>query len=207
MNERHNRIILGAVIVVIALYVLLAGGSFRLTPLVFAAIGMVFLLIFWTKRSTMSLIAGVYLLVIGIGQFVQPYLTPELQRAVMPSALFLSPGFIFLLLYRFKNKLGLLVPSFMFIGFGIYIICRKTAFIGGSINSPGLLAISLGLALIAAFIIGRAHTGKGTLRTGLLLLITGALIGTGMSNMLVKIMLALVLFTGAGFILSAIKKK
>ncbi len=196
MNYKSNRTLAGLIVVAIALYFLLKGTSFSLTPFILIFSGLVLVLLFWTKRQSWALVLGMYVLFSGLHSLISPRLPGNVSNMLFSSALWVVPGITFFMLYLLKNKRGLLVPSMLFTWFGIFYLLSGLGIFSTVISSGGLLVICFGLAFVCAFFIGRDFSKKMSLYTGILLTVCGIIFGTGMISSLTTVFLVVLLISG-----------
>jgi len=180
MSSRSNQLLLGIIIMLIGLFLLFRPSfSFSISAVMFTISGLAFLLLYRTKRQSLSLVFGGYLTYVGLMGFMQPYMHLRETFNVVAAMFFIVPALIFLVLYYDKGKRGLLLPSMLMLGFGIFLFSKGLTIFS---QQKGLLfMVCMGLALVLTFLLGRGYTKRLVLILGCVMIVCGFTFFGGLS--------------------------
>ena len=187
MGTGKNRLLLGVIIMLIGLYALFRPSvEFSLSAVMFTVCGGAFLLLYYTKRKSWSLVLGGYLTYTGVMGFVQPHIPLNEAIDIVGTMFFIVPSIIFLVLYYDKNKRGLLMPAMLMLCFGVFLFSKDLQLFHG--HGWLLFTLCMGAAFVLTFLLGRGYSRRSTLYFGCGVIIVGLLAFGGFS--MLKTMLA-----------------
>ena len=173
--ENRRRLLLGILIVLIGLYVILPIPNFGIGSFVLLFGGLALILVYVMKRRTGPLILGGYMTYLGVVQLTGRFLPEGTASGLFISMFFIVPGVIFIVLYIDKNKYRLLLPGLILLSFGTFLFVRGMPVIR-LIGAAPLLMLFMGIAFIAAHVIGRGYVGKWAMKIGRLFIVAFCLL-------------------------------
>ena len=212
MGSGKNRLLLGVIIMLIGLFALFRPSvAFSPSAMMFTVCGCAFLLLYYTKRKSWSLVLGGYLTYIGIMGFVQPHIPLNEAIDIVGTMFFIVPSIIFLVLYYDKNKRGLLMPAMLMLCFGVFLFSKDLLIFKG--HGGLLFTLCMGAAFVLTYLLGRGYSRRFTLFFGCAVMTAGLLVFGGysmlktmLSNMPQLFAVALIL-AAAAIIIHALRRR
>jgi hypothetical protein len=175
MNNKYNKLsaILLIATVVIFIPFMMWLRPFNGSNFLLIALGVTFLLLFWTKRSSAALAAGVYSLLFGIRGLISARLPENISGSLFAVIIWLAPAIIFISLYFRKNKLNLLLPSMLFFGLALFTLLDSAFALDASVRGFTLFFLTMGGAFAGTYIIRRPDSKRTHLYIGAALILLG----------------------------------
>lgn len=114
------------------------------------------------ERARRGLVIGLVLILVGIGLFVQQFLTGWASETLIVALI----GAAFLIGYFVTRKYGLLIPACILLGIALGTVGKQAAELAGSDRWGGffqwgdLSVVGLGIGFVAIYVIDRIYRGS-----------------------------------------------
>lgn len=168
MNRKSNQVLLGIILLLAGILTLFQNiFNINYGNLGMLICGLALMLLYFTKRTTWSLILGTYFSYAGLLSI--EILGFSLRGIASAGMFFIVPGIIFLVLFYHKNRRGLLIPGCVLLWFGIFTVIKHIL----PMSSGTLLLICIGIAFLMAYNLEKGFIGKWALYLGTGLLVMG----------------------------------
>ena len=165
MNLKNNQLIIGAVLIVAAFFVLFDfSGAFNFKSVFFFAAGGAMLCLYRVKNITWALIIGCFLVYVG-GMDVFKHFISSFVYSLVGGMIFLAPSAILFIRYYEKNKREALMPACLLLWLGLFIIFNRLPFF-----------FCIGAAFITAYALGKGSVKRIWAYIGALMILFNAVI-------------------------------